>query len=77
MPYRSTHIQTAMKAAETFIVRIPDTAIAAWLLERDELLAKGYPDRPPDVDQATLRAWLARPGALTVAHRCSRETAAE
>jgi hypothetical protein len=62
MPYRSTHIQTTMKAAETFIVRIPDTAIAAWLLERDELRSRGYPDRPPDVDQATLRAWLARPG---------------
>lgn len=62
MPYRQTRIRTDSRDPETFVVRVPDSAIAAWLLERHDLRNRGYPDRPPDVDRATLRAWLARPG---------------
>lgn len=62
MPFRTTRIRTPAGAVEVFDVRIPDPAVVAWLLERDDLRARGYPDRPPDVDTRTLRAWLARPG---------------
>lgn len=63
-------------APEKLWVRIPDTAVAEWLRERQRLRRSGYPDRPPDVDTPTLRVWLARPGEEALRYfRESRGTA--
>ena len=47
-------------------VRISDAAVAEWLPERTRLKLNGYPDRPPDIDGPSLRAWLPRLGERTV-----------
>lgn len=47
---------------ERFTIRITDSAFEEWLAQRDELVEQGCPDRPPDVDTATLRAWVMHPG---------------
>ena len=60
MPYRPVRIITGDKT-ETLWSRVSDEATLAWLAERHYLRKKGYPDRPPDVDTATVRLWLARP----------------
>lgn len=62
MPYRPISIPSANGLPETFWVRVSDAAVAEWLLERADLKRHGCPDRPPDVDSPTLRAWLPRPG---------------
>jgi hypothetical protein len=62
MPYRHMHVRSDDGPTETFAVRIADAAVATWRRERPHLRTQGYPDRPPDVDTPTLRAWLARPG---------------
>jgi hypothetical protein len=62
VPYRSVTLSAGSSQPETFSVRVPDMAVEAWLAERQRLRAQGYPDRPPDVDTLTLRAWLPRPG---------------
>ena len=62
MPYRSIRIAIPDSPAETFFVRIPEEAVASWLADRPRLREDGYPDRPPDIDTATLRAWLPRVG---------------
>jgi hypothetical protein len=62
MPYRQVSLLSENGLPETFWVRIPVDAVAEWLAERAGLRHRGYPDRPPDVDTATLRAWLPRLG---------------
>ncbi len=62
MPYRVLVIRPDGGAAETHRVRVPDDSVAEWLRERASLRARGYPDRPPDIDTATMRAWLPRLG---------------
>ena len=47
---------------ETFYIRISDEGFAEWARDREVLRQQGYPDRPPDVDTETLRAWLPHPG---------------
>ena len=66
MPYRTLRLLTQEGLPETFWVRVPDPAVEAWLAERPRLRAQGYPDRPPDLDTPTLRAWLPRPGEGTL-----------
>ncbi len=62
MPYRPVYLCTPDGGPQTFMVRVSDAALASWLAERARLRAYGYPDRPPDVDGPTLRAWLPRLG---------------
>lgn len=62
MPYRPVSLLADNGLPETFWVRVSDAAVAEWLHERADLQRDGYPDRPPDVDSPTLRAWLPRPG---------------
>jgi hypothetical protein len=62
MPYRPISLPSENGAAETHWVRVDDRAVAEWLPERARLRHRGYPDRPPDVDTPTLRAWLPRLG---------------
>ena len=62
MPYRTFRVLSHDGQPETFVVRVDDRAVIEWLAERAELRRRGYPDRPPDVDSPTLRAWLPRPG---------------
>jgi hypothetical protein len=62
MPYRRITLPSETGIPETHWVRVSDAAVAEWLRERDRLRALGYPDRPPEVDGPTLRAWLPRPG---------------
>ena len=62
MPYRRISLPSDNGSTETHWVRVDDRAVAEWLPERARLRRRGYPDRPPDVDTPTLRAWLARPG---------------
>jgi hypothetical protein len=62
MPYRPITLPAENGAAETHWVRVDDRAVAEWLPERARLRHRGYPDRPPDIDTPTLRAWLPRPG---------------
>jgi len=66
MPYRTFRLLSQDGQHETFWVRVSDAAIAQWLPERTGLKHRGYPDRPPDVDTATLRAWLPRLGEGTL-----------
>ena len=42
---------------DTFVTRLSDQALADWEAERTELAAKGYPDRPPEIDTPTTRGW--------------------
>ena len=62
MPYRTLRLLNQDGFPETHWVRVDDRAVAEWLPERARLRHRGYPDRPPDVDTLTLRAWLPRPG---------------
>jgi hypothetical protein len=62
VPYRTLLLRSADGAAETHRVRVSDAAVEEWLRERANLRDRGYPDRPPDLDTPTLRAWLPRPG---------------
>lgn len=62
MPYRSVNIPADARHADRMLVRVSDAAICEWLRERGHLRARGYPDRPPDVDTPTLRAWVPRRG---------------
>lgn len=66
MPYRTFRLLSQDGQPETFRVRVNDRAVAEWLPERAGLKHRGYPDRPPDVDTVTLRAWLPRPGELAL-----------
>ncbi|HEY5436076.1 MAG TPA: hypothetical protein VIK13_12645 [Candidatus Limnocylindrales bacterium] len=66
MPYRTFRVLSHDGQPETFRVRVSDAAIAEWLPERAHLKRRGYPDRPPDVDTPTLRAWLPRLGEMTL-----------
>ncbi len=59
MPYRRVVLHAAT-GSEVVLVRVPDAAVTEWLRERDRLREHGYPDRPPDIDTPTLRAWLPR-----------------
>ena len=66
MPYRTYRVLSQEGQPETFVVRVDDRAIAEWLPERAHLKHRGYPDRPPDIDTPTLRAWLPRLGEGTL-----------
>ena len=66
MPYRPISLPSENGLPETVWVRVSDAAVAGWLPERAGLRQRGYPDRPPDVDTATLRAWLPRLGELAL-----------
>jgi hypothetical protein len=66
MPYRPISLPSENGLPETFRVRVSEAAIAEWLRERAGLKHRGYPDRPPDIDTATLRAWLPRLGEGTL-----------
>jgi len=66
MPYRPISLPSENGLPETVMVRVDDRAIDEWLLERAGLRHRGYPDRPPDVDTTTLRAWLPRLGEGTL-----------
>ena len=66
MPYRPISLPSENGLPETFRVRVSEAAIAEWLRERAGLKHRGYPDRPPDIDTAALRAWLPRLGEGTL-----------
>jgi hypothetical protein len=66
MPYRPIILPAEKGHPETHWVRIPDAAVAEWLAERAGLRRRGYPDRPPDIDTPTLRAWVPRLGEATL-----------
>jgi hypothetical protein len=66
MPYRPISLPSETGFPETFWVRVSDAAVVEWLPERAGLKHRGYPDRPPDVDTPTLRAWLPRLGEGTL-----------
>jgi hypothetical protein len=68
MPYRPISLPSANGLPETHWVRVTDAAVAEWLRERARLKHRGYPDRPPDIDTPTLRAWMPRPGEQTLAY---------
>lgn len=61
MPY-SDRIINVNGQMEHFSVRVSDAALAEWLGVRARLREQGFPDRPPDVDTPTIRAWVERPG---------------
>jgi hypothetical protein len=75
MPYRTFQILSQGGRSETFWVRIDNRAIAEWLPERAGLKRRGFPDRPPDVDTPTLRAWLPRSGEHDHPYFAGRTTA--
>lgn len=56
MPYREIRL-----GYETFVVRVPTSAITEWLDSRDRGNYIGYPDRPPDVDTPLVRGWIQHP----------------
>ena len=66
MPYRTLRVLSHDRQPETFVVRVDDRAVIEWLAERAGLRRRGYPDRPPDIDTPTLRAWLPRLGEQTL-----------
>jgi hypothetical protein len=68
MPYRPISLPSENGLPETVMVRVDDRAVAEWLPERAALRHRGYPDRPPDVDTLTLRAWLPRLGEGTLTY---------
>jgi hypothetical protein len=68
MPYRPISLPSENGTTETHWVRVSDAAVAEWLPERARLRHRGYPDRPPDIDTPTLRAWLPRLGEQTLAY---------
>ncbi len=74
MPYRPVRIINGDKT-ETFWSRITDQAVMAWLSERSYLKARGFPDRPCDVDTPTMRLWVEHDGEAKLPH--FRERAAE
>lgn len=62
MPYRNLVITNDRGETESFLARISEEAVNEWLSDRARLRAEGSPDRPPDVDTATLRGWIQHPG---------------
>jgi hypothetical protein len=66
MPYRRIRLPADNDLPKTVMVRVDDRAVIEWLTERAELRRRGYPDRPPDLDTPTLRAWLPRLGEATL-----------
>ena len=62
MPYRTVTVQHPDGRREEFRTRLEPHAFVEWAAERDELRAKGYPDRPPDVDTSKNRLWIPHPG---------------
>ncbi len=46
-------------------VTVSDSAVRDWLEERWASVGRGDPNRPPDIDTATLRAWVLPEGAMT------------
>jgi len=64
VPYRALLLRSPDGTAEAHRVRVSDAAVVEWLRERTHLRARGFPDRPPDIDTDTLRAWLPRLGEL-------------
>jgi hypothetical protein len=61
VPYRDRVVKIDGRM-EHFSVRVTDAAFAEWLGSRNRLRQQGFPDRPPDVDTPTIRAWVERPG---------------
>lgn len=57
---------------EHWSVRISDASVEQWLGIREQLRMAGYPDRPPDVDTPTIRAWVERPGEETLPYFSQR-----
>jgi hypothetical protein len=55
---------------ETFEVRISDHGFREWLADRERLADQPDPppDRPPDVDDETMRAWVPHPGEEGLAY---------
>lgn len=47
---------------DVFYTRISESGFRDWDAQREDFVAEGKPDRPPDVDTETLRAWLPHPG---------------
>src|ERR1035437_1996837 len=80
MPYRTFRVLSRDGQPETFVLGVDNRAVTEWLAERAELRRRGYPDRPPDIDTPTLRAWLPRrgeQGLLYFANRLLAKPAAE
>lgn len=57
MSYRRVEVE-----GESFWVRTTDAAVTEWAEQRDRLRLEGNPDRPPDIDTPTSRAWVRHPG---------------
>jgi hypothetical protein len=74
MPYRPISLPSENGFPETHWVRVTDAAVAEWLRERARLKHRGYPDRPPDIDTPTLRAWMPRPGEQALPYFRGRPT---
>lgn len=72
MPYRLISLPSGYCLPKTYWVRVSDAAVAEWLPERAMLRHRGFPDRPPDVDTATMRAWLPRLGEQALPYFRSR-----
>jgi hypothetical protein len=62
MTYVRIQLEHPDGMVEEFDVRISPQGVQEWLRDRDSLRASGRPDRPPDVDTPTLRAWVQHPG---------------
>jgi hypothetical protein len=63
MPYAKMVIHhCATGETETFSCRVGPESFERWLEEREDLRESGFPDRPPDVDTFTMKAWLPHPG---------------
>ena len=75
MPYRRIHLTGPDGRTEAIWCRLTDQALMAWLSERHYLRAKGYPDRPCDVDGPTVRLWVQHDGEAGL--RYFQERAAE
>jgi hypothetical protein len=75
MAYRRITVIDPAGPPERFAVRVSDASVAEWLSERPRLRAEGYPDRPPDVDTATMRAWVARPDEQALPYFAKRGAA--
>lgn len=66
MPYRDFTLPDGV----TVRTRISDEATLEWYYHLPEVEGKGYPDRPPDVDTATMRMWC---GPAVIADRMESE----
>lgn len=68
MAYRRIDIIGLDGKPETLWCRVSEEVFLSWLGERAYLKAHGYPDRPPDVDTATIRAWLPHQGEESLSY---------